>query len=113
FRRFGPLQKQLVDCRSCETRGQQAGLRADFVANKSFIFLRRIERVTAPQQFMHHRGPERRGGPDGKRVTHWPAVEISDPNCDGMFFIETDRPGVAKSAARSSFRGDSFVERER
>src|SRR5437762_14033815 len=62
---------------------------------------------------MHHRCPERRSGTDGKCVAHWPAVEISDPNCDGMFFIETDRPGVAKSAARSSFRGDSFVERDR
>src|SRR5439155_17062894 len=61
---------------------------------------------------MDHRCPERRGGTDGKRVAHRPTVEISDPHCDRVFLIETDCPGIAKSAASSSFRGDSFVERE-
>ena len=84
-----------------------------FRANEFLIFYRWIERMIAPEQFLHNGCPERCGRPHGKRVAHWSSIEIARPNGDGVFFVEANSPRVPEAAAGSGLCRHAFFEGER
>src|ERR1051326_4696745 len=68
--------------------------------------------MIAPEQFLHNGRPEGRSCADRERVAHWASIEISCPNRDRMFFIESNRPGVTEAAAGSGLCRDALLQGE-
>src|SRR5262249_56542239 len=98
---------------AAETRRQQSRGFANVPAHDLPIFDWWIERVIAPEQFLHNRRPERCGRPHGKGVAHWSSIEIASPNGDGEFFVEANSPGAAEAAAGSGLCSHALFEGQR
>src|SRR4029453_15556319 len=81
--RLRSRKEKLVRGCSAEMRRQQSGRFANLPANEFLIFYRRIERMIAPEQFLHNGCPERCSCPDGNRVAHWCPLEIASPTAQG------------------------------
>src|SRR5258707_9501837 len=113
FVRLGSGKEKLWHRCVTKARRKQTCRFANLSPDYFIAFRRWIERVIAPEQFLHNGRPEWRGRPDGKRVAHWSSIEIAGPNGDGVFFVETNSPCVAETAAGSGFCRNAFFEGER